>query len=133
MADVDDGSIANDASLLRRIRPDQIVDDENSGARRPSSAAFKDPELSVDAEPILRANGLDWKFSVQGHEGYSLVQFKAGRARAKALPVIHKPINGNPAHTEVHGRKTQGIANHLVAGATWVHLSSETDRPGSNP
>jgi hypothetical protein len=122
MADVDDGSIGDDASLLRRIRPDQIVDDENSGARRPSSAAFKDPELSVDEEPILKANGENWYFSLKGHEGYSLAQFKAGHARAKALPVIHKPIDGNPAHTEVHGKKTQGIANHLVAGATWVHL-----------
>ena len=125
MADVDDGSIADDASLLRRIRPDQIVDDENSGARRPSTAAFKDPALSADAEPILQSIGLDWKFSLQGYEGYSLAQFKAGHARAKTLLVIHKPINGNPAHTEVHGKKTQGIANHLVAGATWVHLETK--------
>jgi hypothetical protein len=114
--------------LLRRVRPEQIVEDQNSGARRASSAAFKDPELSADAEPILQANGLDWRFSLQGYDGYSVVQFKAGHARAKMLPVIHKPIPpsdgipGNPAHTEVHGKKTQGIANHLVAGSTWVHL-----------
>jgi hypothetical protein len=37
---VDDGSIADDADLLRRIRPDQIVDDKNLGARRPSSAGI---------------------------------------------------------------------------------------------
>ena len=71
----------------------------------PSSAAFKDPELSVDAEPILKANGENWYFSLKGHEGYSLAQFKAGHARAKALPVIYKPIDGNPAHTEVHGKR----------------------------
>jgi hypothetical protein len=122
MADVDDGSIADDANLLRRIRPDQIVDDENFGGKQPSSAAFKDPELSTDAEPILRAHGLDWRFTLQGHEGYSLARFAAGHARIKKLPVIHKPITGNPAHTEVHGKKTQGVANHLVVGATWIHL-----------
>jgi hypothetical protein len=122
MAAVDDGSIADDARLLRRIRPDQIVDDENSGTRRPSSAAFKDAELSVDSEPILNDNGFDWRFSLQGHAGYSLAQFTAGHARAKMLPVIHTPLQNNPAHSEVHGKKTQGVANHLVAGTSWVHL-----------
>src|SRR5689334_22896980 len=108
MADVDDGSIPDGACLLRRIRPDQIVDDANLGQRRPSSAAFKDPDLSVDAEPILQANGLDWKFSLQGYPGFSLVNIDAKHARAKALAVIHKPLGGNPSHTEVVGKKTQG-------------------------
>ena len=87
MADVDDGSIVNEACLLRRIRPEQVVDDANAGSRRPSSAAFKDPDMSVDAEPILNANGSDWKFSPQGYAGYSLVNLKAGDARAKILPL----------------------------------------------
>jgi hypothetical protein len=122
MADIDDGSITNDARLLRRIRPDQIVDDDNLGGRRPSSAAFKAPELSVDAEPLLIAADLNWKFSLQGHQGYSLAQFAAGHARAVQLPVIHRPLPANNAHTEVHGKKTKGIANHLLAGTSWVHL-----------
>jgi hypothetical protein len=126
MADVDDGSIADDTCLLRRIRADQVIDDANLGKRRPSSAAFKDPELSVDAEPILKANGLDWRSTLQGYPGYSLVNVDAGHARAKGLAVIPKPENGKPAHTEVVGRKTQGIANYLVANASWVHLEPES-------
>jgi hypothetical protein len=121
----DDGTIANDAGLLRRIRPDQVVHDKNSGEKRPSSAAFKDPEMSVDAEPILRANGLDWKFSLGSHPGFSLVRFLAGAARANQLAVVHKPEAGNPAHTEVIGKKTRGIANNLVAVSDWVHLEKE--------
>jgi hypothetical protein len=80
--DVDDGSIADDADLLRRIRPDQIVDDKNLGARRPSSAAFKDPTMSVDTEPILHQHGLDWTFTLQGYSGYSLVQTETGQPRS---------------------------------------------------
>jgi hypothetical protein len=119
---VDDGSIPNDADLLRRIRPDQIVDDKNLGARRPSSAAFKDPAMSVDAEPILRQHGHDWTFSLREHAGYSLARFSAGAARSKTLAVVHKPEPGNPAHTEVTGKKTQGIAKHLATVSTWAHL-----------
>jgi hypothetical protein len=120
--DVDDGSIADDADLLRRVRPDQVIDDQNLGARRPSSAAFKDPEMSVDAETILQQRGLDWTFSLRNHSGYSLARFKARAARAKALAVVHKPEQHNPAHTEVIGKKTQGAANHLVAASSWAHL-----------
>ncbi len=92
MPDVDDGSIEDSATLLRRIHPKQIVTDQNKGGqRRPSSAAFLDPELSVDVEPVLHANGLDWKFSLKDFPGHSLVGFPAGAARAKQLPVVHKP------------------------------------------
>jgi hypothetical protein len=120
--DVDDGSIADDGDLLRRIRPDQIVDDKNLGARRPSSAAFKDPAMSVDAEPILHQHDLDWTFSLRNHAGYSLVRFGAGAVRAMGLAVVHKPEQHNPAHAEVIGKKTQSIAKHLVAASTWAHL-----------
>ena len=119
---VDDGSIADNDTLLRRIRPDQIVDDKNLGKLRPSSAAFKAGEMSVDAEQILNRQGLDWNFSLRNHSDYSLARFKAGDARAKNLAVVHKPEQNNAAHTEVIGKKTQGAANHLVAACTWAYL-----------
>jgi hypothetical protein len=122
MTDVDDGSIADDANLLRRIRPEQIVDDNNTGTRRPSSAAFKDSTMSVDAEPLLIANGLDWTFTLAGYQGFSLAQLLARETRLKGQAVVHKPLSDNPAHTEVVGKKTQGTANYFVSVATWVHL-----------
>jgi hypothetical protein len=119
---VDDGSIADDHDLLRRVRPDQVIDDQNLGMRRPSSAVFKDPELSVDSKHVLAENGQDWTFSLQGHAGYSLARFSARFARYLGLPVIGKPLPTNAAHVEVHGKKTQGIANSLIAGSYWAHL-----------
>ena|SRR3569833_4173213 len=112
-----------DVRLFRRIRPDQIVDDANSGTRRPSSAGFKDPEMSVDAEVILTNNGLDWNFSLKDYPDYSLVAFPVGAATSLGLDVQSKPIIGvNPAHVEVIGKKTQGIANSLRNASNWVHL-----------
>jgi hypothetical protein len=55
----DDGSVPDSAGLLRRIHPSQVVQDHNTGRARPSSAAFKDPHMSVDIEPILVSLGLD--------------------------------------------------------------------------
>jgi hypothetical protein len=124
MANIGQGAqqLNDDAALLRRIRPDQIVDDQNTGGRRPSSAPFKDPNLSVDAEPILNSLGRDWTFSLSKHPGYSLVSFAVGVARASQQTVTVIPEADNPAHTEVIGKKTQGVANSLRDASGWVHL-----------
>jgi hypothetical protein len=122
---VDDGSILQEAGLLRRLHPKQVIPDKNTGKTRPSSAGFKDLNLSVDAEPILRAAGLDWRFTLQGHPGCSLVRFPAGSARERGLSVVPKPTPENPAHTEVIGKKTQSIAKHLSDVSEWVHLEIE--------
>jgi hypothetical protein len=112
---IDDG-----AALLCRIHPRQIIFDKNIGAKRPSSAAFKDPEMSVDVEPILSDNGLDWRFSLRNHPDYSLVRFLAGEATSKGLSVVHKPEKDNVAHAEVLGKKTSAIAKHLATVSVWV-------------
>lgn len=78
--------------------------------------------MSVDAEPILISNGLSWTVTLKEYPGYSLVRIEAKHARAKALAVIHEPRPDNPAHTEVVGKKTQGVANHLRDSSTWVYL-----------
>lgn len=80
--------------------------------------------MSVDAEPILAAVGLDWKFCLRDHPNHSLVRFLAGVARDKGLAVVPKPLVDNPAHTQVMGNKTQGISNHLRDNAEWVYQAS---------
>jgi len=77
--------------------------------------------MSVDAEPILEASGLDWHFSLSNYPGYSLVRFFAGVARANGLAVVSTPIPDNPAHTDVIGKKTNRIAHNLRDASTWVH------------
>lgn len=125
---MDDGSISNDAHLLRRVHPDQVIFDKNLNRNRPSSGAFDDPEMSVDAEPLLAHAGYDWRFCLINNSGYSLVKFLAGVARGLDLPVIYKPLTGpppNPAHCEVHGKKTPGKTKALWRASEWVHLEQK--------
>lgn len=130
--DEDDGSIPQDAGLLRRVHPKQVVRDRDTGDFRPSSAAFRDPEMSVDAEPILEANNLDWHFTLQGHPGFSLVRFPASAARDKGLAVVPKALPMNPAHVHVLGKKTGSIADHLRDNSTWVHLAVDAEDNAPN-
>lgn len=113
--------IPDEALLLRRIHPSQIVPDEG-GQQRVSTAAFTDVELSVDAEPILLADGLDWRFSLRDHPGHSLVRFPASVARQAGQAVEHKPVPGNRAHTEVIGKKTGSVKTCLRKACEWAHL-----------
>jgi hypothetical protein len=130
-ADNSDNAVADDAKLLRRVHPKQLVCDKNLGRCRPASGAFKDKEMSVDAETILHANGLDWRFSLRHSPGFSLVRFPAREARAKGLRVVHRPRPpeqpDNPAHTEVIGT-TDAIARHFALVCEWVHLEPKRER-----
>jgi hypothetical protein len=121
----DDNSIPHDAWLLRRIPPYQVVQDKNAELLRPSSAAFKDPALSVDCEAILHQHGQDWRFTLRDHPGFSLVRFRAASARERGLSVVLRPLPDNPAHAEVVGKKTQAIASQLSRISEWVHLDLE--------
>jgi len=131
----DDLSIPQDAGLLRRIHPDQVIRDRNTGELRPSSAAFKDPNLSVDVETLLQAAGLDWHFSVKDYSGYSLVRFVARSARDRGLAVVSAPLPNNPAHAEVVGKKSPGTANALRDASEWVCIAgaSAATRAASGP
>jgi hypothetical protein len=121
---VRDGSIADGAGLLRRVIPEWVVDDKNTGGKRLSSAAFKDPATSVDVEPMLEAAGLDWSHCLRNHPGYSLVRIRAATARGLGQAVVHAHIFGeNEAHAEIRGKKTQGTANRLRDAAEWVFLA----------
>jgi hypothetical protein len=112
--------IDDDCMLLRRVSPAHVVLDKNTGRRRLSSGAFRDPEMSVDAECILDANGLSWHFSLRYHANHYLVRFATGFARGQLQVVDHNPLDDNPAHTEVKGRKSQPICSAFRDAATWV-------------
>ena len=118
-SDANDDPIPHSAGLLRRIHPEQVIG-KNTGRPRPSSAAFKDPNLSVDVEPLLHAAGLDWKFSLRDHPGYSLVRFTKQVAIDQGFDVVPQPLINNPSHAVVVGKKTPGKANALRDASQWV-------------
>ena len=88
----------------------------------------KDPNLSVDIEPILDERGLNWQFSLRTHPGYSLVRFSAQSAIKEGLTVVPKPRAENPAHAEVVGKKTPGKADAFGDASVWVHLAPAIEK-----
>jgi hypothetical protein len=117
---VDAKYIPDACGLLRRVTPSQIVPDANLGRRRLSSGAFRDRQLSVDAECLLVIAGLDWSFSLRHHPQFFLIRLRAGHARQHGQSVDHRPQADNEFHAEVTGQKSDSVRKSLCAAAEWV-------------
>lgn len=103
--------IADVDALYRRIHPLQVKDG------MPTSAAFKDAELSVD---LARLTTLER--SLTGYLSHGLASIAAGYARSLEQTVLHDPRETNPAHALVKGNKTPRIARSLARSAKWEAL-----------
>ena len=100
--------IADADDLYRRIHPLQVKDG------RPTSAAFTASELSVDLAKLTTPEQ-----SLSDCASYGLASITAGHARSLGQEVFHDPVESNPAHALVKGKKTASIARSLARSARW--------------
>jgi hypothetical protein len=119
---VDDKTIADDESLLRRVPP--VPDyywiyDRRAGRARPSSAAFKDREMSVFLLSLLEADGRPAEDALQEHHSFFLVSITAGLARQCGQAVCKDP-EPDPAHGLVVGEKKKAVLSRFARAAVWV-------------
>ena len=116
----DDLTIVDSDRLLRRIPPIQVVR-ESDGNVRPSSAAFKDPELSVNIESLMIEQGRLIEEAVGGMPGFSLVAMHAGSVRGFGHPIVKDASPPNdPAHGLVLGKKSKAFFRAMSRTAEWV-------------
>jgi len=123
-----DDSVSDDTLLLRRIpsRPKlTIIWDSNLGCWRPSSAAFEDHKngspMSIVLEDTLIELGRALDSALTGHEtGFSLAAITAGTARENNQGVARDPVDDEPAHGVVFGRKTKKTSRNLARSSTWI-------------
>jgi hypothetical protein len=100
--------IKPDDRLLRWLHPGQFDPKEN----RVTSAAFKDPQMSVD---ILSMTTVDESYQRAEKQGKNaVVSFSYQQVKDLELEVKHDPIDGNNAHALVLGNKTKSIARKLA-------------------
>lgn len=116
---VDDPTIGDDERLLRRIHPSWVLWQEN-GSPSISSAAFKDPEMSVYIESVLLASGRIPEDCLSAYKGFGLATITAGLARSLDQCVTRDPVAGEPAHGLVLGKKRSAVATKLRDGAHWI-------------
>jgi hypothetical protein len=116
----DDPSIPADERLFRRIPRTWVNWDEHGNAAIPS-AAFKEPELSVNLESVMVRDQRPPADAIRNYAGYGLAAITAAHARSLNQAVARDPQPEEPAHGVVYGQKKRsGVGGKLRDGATWV-------------
>lgn len=116
----DDPSIPDEDRLFRRVQPNQLVPIAE-GMLRPSSAVFKQIEMSVNIESLMIQQGRPPEDTLTEYPGQYLTSVIAGEVRAKGYPIVKDTDPPNdPAHGLVPGRKTDSFANHMVKRCVWI-------------
>ena len=128
----DDPTIADSENLWRRIHPDWVVPDANSGALRLSSAAFdndsKGGPMSILIESIMLSTARSYEAAIIGFEGYYLAAVTAGQVRTLDQGVAKDPEPDEPAHAVVLGSKTRSVRRRLAKVARWLIPPQGIDR-----
>ena len=83
----DDVSIPNHDRLFRRVHEKQLALADD-GSLRPSSAVFKDPELSVNIESLMVEQGRPPEDTLKGFPGCFLTSITAGQVREHGQVVV---------------------------------------------
>jgi hypothetical protein len=116
----DDPSIPAGERLFRRIHLKQIVKDEDTGLARVSSGAFRDKDLSINIETILREHGCDASHCLLGRQEHKLVSITAAISRGLNQVVCKDPLEGDPSHGLVYGSKSsRRVHEGLRSASVW--------------
>ena len=116
----DDPSIPDADRLFRRVRRNQLFT-EPDGTQRPTSAVFKNPELSVNIESLMIEQGRLPEDALSNFPHEYLTSIIAGNVRAYGYPIVKDTAPPNdPAHGLVLGRKTNAFANAMVRTHNWI-------------
>lgn len=121
----DDRSIADATDLFRRVHPDQVVWDENESRLRPTSAAFRDTEMSVHLGDMLAVDGTSPATVLDRLPWHQLAAFDAGFARDEEQMLVRSPTPEDSSHGDVIGTKTRARGNRFAKRCRWEVLRPE--------
>jgi hypothetical protein len=116
----DDLSIRNDDRLFRRVGPSQLIP-EPDGSLRPSTAVFRDSELSVNIESLMIEQGRPPEDALRSYPDHCLTAIGTGKVREHGHPIVKDTAPPNdPAHGLVLGKKKGSFANAMLRSHQWI-------------
>ena len=113
----DDKTIPDEAVIWRRVTPDQVKTTDDGFIPTPS--AFRDSSDSPMSAILAAGSSTDRALAACPDNG--VVGITAGELRALGQRIIRDPVEGEPAHLLVAGRKPRGGFQKKVSkAATWI-------------
>lgn len=114
------GDVAPETLLYRRVSPFMLIR-ASGGCLRVKSALFKQtPSLSVVIADTLCALGRTPASILDGYSDQALISLPASAAFEQNLAVERSENDHEPAHADVVGHRTGGMARALLDASEWV-------------
>ena len=113
-----EGRLDDGLTVLRRVRDYEILQDDE-GNQRPSSQAFiqggPDGNVSVylTSETTAERIALDYPNTC-------VAEVEISTIRAQGLDVEREPIEGDPGHCNIIGRKTRSRTRAIARTSQWT-------------
>jgi hypothetical protein len=121
----DDAPVPEDMSLYRRVHPTEIVWNDNDGCLRPGSGVFKDHEMSVHLDDVLRDEEREPESVLDGKPQHSLVSLTVGFVASEEQTVRRTPKPDDASHGDVCGNKSRGRRKKFARAAQFVVLRED--------
>jgi hypothetical protein len=121
MSPVDDPTIGDDVLLWRRIAPERVRVDHETGEQRPSDSAFRTEQMSVHIASLTGRDAV-----LANYPNHRLMELSAGEARGEGFIIVRDPLPEDPSHALVlrgdnpGQRPTKSQAKKLANCARWV-------------
>lgn len=121
----DHPSVQDVTDLYRRVHPTQIVWDENDCCLRPTTAVFRDIEMSVHISDVLETEGRTPASVLETRPHHQLIAVTTGFARSQEQVVTRNPLSDDSSHGNVVGMKPKSRRRQFVRHAKWEVLRTD--------
>ena len=114
------GPIEDSELVMRRVRKEELTTDHPpDGPVRPSSDAFLQDGPDGDTSVYLTSDTTAARI-VQGYPDTFVAEVEVRVIRAENLDVVRRPIQGDPGHCEIVGRKRGNSLRRIARACRWV-------------
>ena len=124
----DDPSVSDSTDLFRRVHPEQVIWDDNVQRLRPTTAVFRDTDMSVSIGDTLAKGGRSPESTLGNRPHHHLVALTALEVRNEEQVVCREPRPEDDSHGGVVGSKPKTRRTVFALQARWEVL-----REGSLP
>jgi hypothetical protein len=107
--------IADEDELYRRLAPQWVKPDGSVASVAFELRGAPDPAVSVD---LARLTDAETCLVGYRDRGFGLCVLIARDPRAMGLDVVHSPVSGNRAHSEIRGNTSKELCSRLASVST---------------
>ena len=113
-----EGRLDGGLTVLRSVRDYEVLVEEG-GTRRPSSQAFIQGGPDGDVSVYLASETTPERIT-QDYPGTYVAEVDISAIRGLGLDVEREPVEGDPGHCNITGRKTKSRTRAMARSSRWA-------------